>query len=139
MPWLHSCANSWPTCGSNVTTGRPRRRTGSARRRTYCRRRNRLRNKRQPLKPRPQPSLQQQATGYAAPGTGCARRGDPTMEPGLSDREKIDRAAWHEEVRFYKKQQWAVATAGVVLCGGFVAAINNLHFKMTEKIVAMVI
>jgi len=61
------------------------------------------------------------------------------MEPGLSDREKIDRAAWHEEVRFYKKQQWAVATAGVVLCGGFVAAINNLHFKMTEKIVAMVI
>ena len=33
----------------------------------------------------------------------------------LSDKDKIDRAAQHEEVRFLKKQQWAVATAGVIL------------------------
>jgi len=24
----------------------------------------------------------------------------------LSDQQKVDRAAWHEEVRFLKKQQW---------------------------------
>ena len=35
----------------------------------------------------------------------------------LSDEEKIDRAAWHEELRFDTKQQWAVATAGVILLG----------------------
>ena len=29
MPWLRSCASSLPTCGSNVTTGRPSLRTGS--------------------------------------------------------------------------------------------------------------
>ena len=33
MPWLRSCASSLPTCGSNVTTGRPSLRTGSAKHR----------------------------------------------------------------------------------------------------------
>jgi predicted membrane channel-forming protein YqfA (hemolysin III family) len=37
------------------------------------------------------------------------------MEPQLSDREKIDRAARHEEVRFTKKQQWSVTTSAVTL------------------------
>jgi hypothetical protein len=34
------------------------------------------------------------------------------------DKEIIDRAALHEEARFLKKQQWAVASAGVILFGG---------------------
>src|SRR6516162_6599917 len=44
----------------------------------------------------------------------------------LSDKEKIDRAAYHEEVRFLKKQQWAVATAGVLLFGALLAAIRDM-------------
>lgn len=45
----------------------------------------------------------------------------------LSDQEKIDRAAFHEEVRFYKKQQWAVATAGVILLGALLATIRDVN------------
>jgi hypothetical protein len=44
----------------------------------------------------------------------------------LSDKEKIDRAAYHEEVQFLKKQQWAVATAGVLLFGALLAAIRDM-------------
>jgi hypothetical protein len=51
----------------------------------------------------------------------------------LSDQDKIDRAAFHEEVRFYKKQQWAVATAGVVLLGAFLATVSDVHMTALDK------
>ena len=57
----------------------------------------------------------------------------------LSDQEKIDRAAFHEEVRFYKKQQWAVATAGVVLLGAFLATVNDVHMTALDKFLAVVL
>jgi hypothetical protein len=55
----------------------------------------------------------------------------------LSDKDKIDRAAHHEEVRFLKKQQWAVATAGVVLLGGFLAAVRNEHMTPLDRFLAV--
>jgi hypothetical protein len=57
----------------------------------------------------------------------------------LSDKEKIDRAAKHEEVRFLKKQQWAVAAAGVILLGGFLATMRSeqMHVTPWEKILAV--
>jgi hypothetical protein len=57
----------------------------------------------------------------------------------LTDKEKIDRAAWHEEVRFLKKQQWAVATAGVVLLSGLLAAIRDYHLTALDKFIVMVV
>jgi hypothetical protein len=57
----------------------------------------------------------------------------------LTDKEKIDREAWHEEVRFLKKQQWAVATAGVVLFGGFLATIRNYHMTPLDKFLAVLL
>jgi uncharacterized membrane protein len=57
----------------------------------------------------------------------------------LSDRDKIDRAAWHEEVRFLKKQQWAVATAGVLLLGALLATIRNMHMTALDKFLAVVL
>jgi hypothetical protein len=57
----------------------------------------------------------------------------------LSDHEKIDRAAWHEEVRFLKKQQWAVATAGVVLLGAFLATTRNVHMTPLDKFLAVLL
>jgi hypothetical protein len=56
----------------------------------------------------------------------------------LSDKEKIDRAAFHEEVRFYKKQQWAGTTAGVALLGAFLATARG-HMTISEKYVAVVV
>ena len=57
----------------------------------------------------------------------------------LSDQEKIDRAAFHEEVRFYKKQQWAVATAGVVLLGAILATVSDVHMTALDKFLAVVL
>jgi len=57
----------------------------------------------------------------------------------LTDKEKIDRAAWHEEVWFLKKQQWAVATAGVVLLSGLLAAIRDYHLTALDKFIVMVV
>ncbi len=57
----------------------------------------------------------------------------------LSDQEKIDRAAFHEEVRFYKKQQWAVTTAGVVLLGGLLATVRDLHMTTVGKVGVVVL
>ena len=57
----------------------------------------------------------------------------------LSDKEKIDRAAWHEELRFYKKQQWAVATAGVVLLGAFLTSVRNMHITALDKFFATIL
>jgi len=58
----------------------------------------------------------------------------------LSDQDKIDRASFPEEVRFYKKQQWAVATAGVVLLGAFLATIKDVqHMTTLDKIGAVVL
>ena len=51
----------------------------------------------------------------------------------LSDEEKIDRAARHEELRFYKKQQWAVATAGVILLGALLTTAFNVHITALNK------
>ena len=51
----------------------------------------------------------------------------------LSDRDKIDRAAFHEEVRFYKRQQWAVATAGVALLGALLATVRGERLEVWEK------
>jgi hypothetical protein len=53
----------------------------------------------------------------------------------LSDEEKmIDRAARHEEVRFLKKQQWAVAAAGVVLIAGLLAILKDRACDATRQI-----
>ena len=61
----------------------------------------------------------------------------------LSDKEKIDRAAFHEEVRFYKKQMWAIATAGVVLLGALLAAVRDVNGErpvpLLDKFVAVAI
>jgi len=61
----------------------------------------------------------------------------------LTDKEKIDRAvdraAWREEVRFLKKQQWAVATAGVVLLSGLLAAIRDYHLTALDKFIVVVV
>jgi uncharacterized membrane protein len=57
----------------------------------------------------------------------------------LSDKDKIDRAAWHEEVRFLKPQQWAVATAGVLLLGPLLAAIRNMHFTALDRFLVVVL
>ena len=57
----------------------------------------------------------------------------------LSDKDKIDRAARHEEVRFLKKQQWAVATAGVLLLGALLATIRNTHMTVLDKFLAVVL
>ena len=60
-----------------------------------------------------------------------------------TDKEKIDRAvdraAWHEEVRFLKRQQWAVATAGVVLLSGLLAAIRDHHLTTLDKLFVVVV
>jgi hypothetical protein len=61
------------------------------------------------------------------------------MGPQLSDREKIDRAAFHEEVRFYKKQQWAVAAAGALLLGAFLAVVRGAQMAGWEKCLALVL
>ncbi len=68
---------------------------------------------------------------------GLAHRRVPTRQ--LSDEEKIDRAAFHEVVRFYKKQQWAVATAGVVLLGAFLATVSDVHMTALDKFLAVVL
>ena len=57
----------------------------------------------------------------------------------LSDKDKIDRAARHEEVRFLKKQQWAVTTAGVLLLGALLATIRNMHMTPLDKFLALVL
>jgi hypothetical protein len=57
----------------------------------------------------------------------------------LSDRDQIDRAAQHEELRFYKKQQWAVTTAGVVLLGAFLTTVRNLHITALDKFLAVIL
>jgi hypothetical protein len=57
----------------------------------------------------------------------------------LTDKEKIDRAARHEEVRFLKRQQWAVATAAVVLLSGLLTAIRNYHLTALDKFIVMVV
>jgi uncharacterized membrane protein len=57
----------------------------------------------------------------------------------LNDREKIDRAACFEEVRFLKRQQWAVAAAGVVLLGALVATIRDVHMAALDKIFTLVL
>jgi hypothetical protein len=58
----------------------------------------------------------------------------------LSDLDIIlDRAARHEEVRFLKKQQWAVATAGAVLSGAFLATVSNYHMTALDRFLAVVL
>ena len=57
----------------------------------------------------------------------------------LSDKDKIDRAAQHEELRFYKKQQWAVSTAGVVLLGAFLTAVGNVRITALDKFFAVIL
>src|SRR5690242_2567179 len=57
----------------------------------------------------------------------------------LSDKDKIDRAARHEEVRFLKKQQWAVAAAGVLLLGALLAALRNMHLTALDRFLAVVL
>jgi hypothetical protein len=57
----------------------------------------------------------------------------------LNVREKIDRAARYEEIQFLKKQQWAVATAGVILFGGFLAAIRYEHMTALDRFLAVIL
>src|SRR5262249_31740704 len=57
----------------------------------------------------------------------------------LSDQEKIDRAARHEEIRFLKRQQWAVAAAAVALLGALLAAIRDMHMTALDKAFILVV
>ena len=57
----------------------------------------------------------------------------------LSDEEKIDRAARHEELRFYTKQQWAVATAGVILLGALLTTAFNVHITALDKFLILIL
>jgi uncharacterized membrane protein len=57
----------------------------------------------------------------------------------LSDKDKIDRAAWYDEARFLKKQQWAIATAGVLLLAGLLAAVRNFHLTALDRFLAVVL
>ena len=57
----------------------------------------------------------------------------------LSDEEKIDRAAWHEELRFDTKQQWAVATAGVILLGALLTTAFNVHITGLDKFLILIL
>ena len=57
----------------------------------------------------------------------------------LSDEEKIDRAAWHEELRFDTKQQWAVATAGVILLGALLTTAFNVHITVLDKFFILIL
>jgi len=57
----------------------------------------------------------------------------------LSDEEKIDRAARHEELRFYNKQQWAVATAGVILLGALLTTAFNVHITALDKFLILIL
>jgi hypothetical protein len=63
------------------------------------------------------------------------------FDGSLTDQEKgkIDRAAWHEQVQFLKKQQWAVTTAGVVLFGAFLATMRNHAMSEGEKYLAVLL
>jgi uncharacterized membrane protein len=64
------------------------------------------------------------------------RFGSPLSD---QEKEKIDRAAWHEQVQFLKKQQWAVTTAGVVLFGAFLATMRNHAMSEWEKYFAVLL
>jgi hypothetical protein len=55
------------------------------------------------------------------------------------EKEKIDRVAWHEQVRFLKRQQWAVTTAGVVLFGAFLAIMGKQDMSEWEKYLAVLL
>ena len=57
----------------------------------------------------------------------------------LSDEEKIDRAARHEELRFDTKQQWAVATAGVILLGVLLTTAFNVHITVLDKFLILIL
>ena len=57
----------------------------------------------------------------------------------LSDKDKIDRAAWYDEARFLKKQQWAIATAGVLLLAALLAAVRNIHLTALDRFLAVVL
>jgi hypothetical protein len=57
----------------------------------------------------------------------------------LSDEEKIDRAARHEELRFYMKQQWAVATAGVILLGALLTTAFNVNITALDKFLILIL
>ena len=57
----------------------------------------------------------------------------------LSDEEKIDRAARHEELRFYNKQQWAVTTAGVILLGALLTTAFNVHITALDKFLILIL
>jgi hypothetical protein len=56
-----------------------------------------------------------------------------------AEKEKIDRAAWHEQVHFLKRQQWAVTTAGVALFGAFLALVRNQNMSAWEKHLAVLL
>ena len=57
----------------------------------------------------------------------------------LSDEEKIDRAARNEELRFYTTQQWAVATAGVILLGALLTTAFNVHITALDKFLILIL
>jgi hypothetical protein len=44
-----------------------------------------------------------------------------------------DRAAWHEELRFAKKQQWYVATSAVTLLAAIFAIARSTSLSVDER------
>ena len=57
----------------------------------------------------------------------------------LSDKDKIDRAAQHEELQFYKKEQWAVTAAGGRSFGAFLTAVTNVRITALDKFFAVIL
>jgi hypothetical protein len=52
----------------------------------------------------------------------------------------VDRAAWYEEIRFAKRQLWAVTAAGLALLGGILAALPSLRpLSVAEKRVGLLV
>jgi hypothetical protein len=56
-----------------------------------------------------------------------------------NDEKMIDRAASYEEVRFLKKQQWAVAAAGVILIGGLLTILKDVHVTPLDKFLMLLL
>jgi len=64
--------------------------------------------------------------------------GAPNRNSPVNDYSLEDRAALFEELRFLKRQQWAIATSAVTLLGAVFAISRSVELTMIEKGMATV-
>jgi len=64
--------------------------------------------------------------------------GAPNRNSPVNDYSLEDRAALFEELRFLKRQQWAIATSAVPLLGAVFAISRSVELTMIEKGMATV-